>query len=95
MKHKPRFSIQGSDKGAGPDPPHMNMKTAFTYQIAACVRQERKLNAILEELHSVSVTALDRDFVRSNYAKYDAQLKQVQAEKARLEKMEQELKRRY
>ena len=73
----------------------MNMRTALTYQIAACARQEKKLNAILKELHSVSATALDRDFVRRHYARYDAQLQQVRAEKARLETMEQELKRRY
>lgn len=59
----------------------------MSYEIKQLEKQEKKIMTILDELHSVSKTALDKDFVRRNYQKYFIQLQQIQKQIANIQQM--------
>lgn len=69
---------------------NMKQKTSISKQIKELDRRQKKLEAQRSELGKVSPMALDKDFVYRHYSRVDAEIKQIQAERIRLQNIQAE-----
>ena len=69
---------------------NMKQKTHISKQIKELDRQQKKLEAQRSELSKVGPMALDKEFVYRHYSRVDAEIKQIQAERFRLQNIQAE-----
>lgn len=69
---------------------NMKQKTSISKQIKELDRRQKKLEAQRSELGKVGPMALDKEFVYRHYSRVDAEIKQIQAERIRLQNIQAE-----